>query len=113
MPIYEFRCEDKLCEQGQFDELCKYEDIKNVKCPSCGTTNVEKLMSAPNLAFAQPKESSKWDNFGYRAGYNLEKAKGDRRKAQDLSHVGSNPYRESEKIDLEKYDITHHEGHID
>ena len=48
--------------------------------------------------FGNPKESSKWDNFGYRAGHNMEKAKSERRVAESKSHMGTNPYG-SKKLD--------------
>ena len=33
------------------------------------------------------------DNFSYRAGHNMEKAKNDRRAAESKSHMGKNPYK--------------------
>lgn len=45
-----------------------------------------------SCAFGSPKESSKWDNFSYRAGHNMETAKSDRRKAASKSHMGTDPY---------------------
>lgn len=35
---------------------------------------------------------NKLNNFGYRAGKNMAKAQGERRTAEALSHMGSNPY---------------------
>jgi hypothetical protein len=70
-------------------------------------------MDNVNCNFAQPWESSKWDNFEYRAGYNMVKAQKERRNAEDKSHMGANPMRDQEGFDLGRYDIENHEGRID
>ena len=113
MPIYTFHCENKKCTTKEFDELCKFTDIDKVVCPDCKSKRVEKQITTSfNVAFTNPCESSKWDNFTYRAGHNLEKAKKDRRKAEEQSHVGLTPYQDAEQIDLEKHDIDRFEGRI-
>ena len=66
-----------------------------------------------NVQFAQPWESSKWDNFEYRAGYNMVKAQGERRNAEAGSHMGSTPMQDAEGFDLGMDDIINHEGRID
>jgi putative FmdB family regulatory protein len=44
MPIYEFKCYD--CGRV-FEKLCfTKEDEKDVKCPYCGSKDVEKIISA-------------------------------------------------------------------
>lgn len=104
MPIYVFRCKNKKCDAGVFEHLCKYEEIAQTRCPACNTKRVEQQLSTFNVAFTMPHESSKWDSFDYRAGYNMEKAKDLRRKAEETSHVGPTPY--SNRIN----DLTKGEG---
>lgn len=93
MPIYRFQC---LKCSADYEELTEYDEndkYKGVKCPQCESKNKKRTFNY-NIAvtFSNPKESSKWDNFGYRAGHNMEKAKSDRRAAESKSHMGSNPY---------------------
>ena len=66
-----------------------------------------------NCNFAQPCESSKWDSFEYRAGYNMEKAQGERRNAESRSHMGANPMQDQERCDLGSQDIETHEGRVE
>lgn len=56
-------------------------------------------MDAPNLVFTNPKDTSKWDNFGYRAGFNMEKAKKERRDAEAFSK-GEGPYQQIDDTNL-------------
>lgn len=51
-----------------------------------------------NIKFTNPKDTSKFDNFGYRAGYNLEQAQDLRRKAEEASHMGNSPYKNIDDI---------------
>ena len=61
---------------------------------SCKSKRVEKLISMPaDVVFTNPGGTSKWDNFSYRAGYNMEKAKEERRAAE-AQHKGKNPYKQ-------------------
>ena len=88
MPLYEFHC---LSCNKKYSELTKYDEsgiYPDIECPHCSSTKKEKLMSTPAITFANPKESSKWDSFSYRAGHNLEKAQQERRVAESLSHMG-------------------------
>lgn len=64
-------------------------DYPKINCPKCESFEKTKLFDVPNLKFSNPKESSKWDNFGYRAGYLMEKAQGERRVAEEASHMGN------------------------
>lgn len=93
MPIYTFRCLKCL---ETYEELTLYDETqkyKSVKCPSCKSKRKERVFSySVNCSFDKPKESSKWENFSYRAGYNMEKAKEDRRNAETKSHMGKDPY---------------------
>ena len=88
MPLYCFEC--KKCKKT-FDAICIWEKVKLVKCDCGGKT--KKLVTNCNLKFDNPKESSKWDNFGYRAGYNMEKAKEERRTAEAATK-DTCPYKE-------------------
>lgn len=92
MPTYNFECKNcnKIYESlACFDETGKY---ASVSCPSCNSKKKKKLLNDANIKFAQPKDTSKFDNFNYRAGYNLEQAQNLRRDAQSASHMGTDPY---------------------
>ncbi len=110
MPLYVFQCTSKKCKTEVFEILCQFDEVEKVVCPGCDSKKIEKLLTTPNVQFTHPKDSSKWDSFTYRAGYNLEKAQGDRRNAKEHSHVGPTPYEDTERVDLEKHDIDKYEG---
>lgn len=89
MPLYEFEC--KKCEHC-WEYMTKYDPdglYPEVVCPECGSGEKEKLMPR-SFAIGGPT-SSKMDNFGYRAGYNMEKAQGERRAAEEAAG-GASPY---------------------
>ena len=48
MPIYEYRCEN--C--GRINEILVLRKDEELKCGSCGSQSLVKLMSAPNFAVA-------------------------------------------------------------
>jgi len=50
------------------------------------------MPTTANLKFENPQDTSKWDNFSYRAGYNLDSAQDLRRQAESVSHMGTEPY---------------------
>lgn len=87
MPIYNFKC--KKCEKI-FEKICKMGDYK-AEC-ICGSKKVEQLLTVPAVVFVNAKESSKYDNFSYKAGALMEKAKEERRFAEEHDHMGVNPY---------------------
>ena len=93
MPIYSFQC--KKCS-SHYEELTPYDEkgkYKGVKCPHCNSSKKTRTFDYNVCCtFDNPKESSKWDNFEYRAGYNMEKAKADRRNAESKSHMGRAPF---------------------
>ena len=93
MPIYQFEC---LKCSARYEELTSYDEsdkYKDVKCPQCKSKKKKRTFDYNvSLTFGNPKESSKWDNFSYRAGHNMEKAKTERREAEGKSHMGKNPY---------------------
>jgi len=99
MPIYNFKClkcSEEYEELTSYDETGKYKDIK---CPQCKSKKKLRTFDYDiTCTFGNPKESSKWDNFGYRAGHNMEKAKSERRAAETKSHMGTNPYS-NKKLD--------------
>jgi putative FmdB family regulatory protein len=97
MPTYDFKCKKcKIC----FEQVCSFSDFDagfpNLACPECKSKKVEKtLSSAPGAMFANPKDSSKWDNWYYRQGFTAEQAKKER-AAAEAAHRGPQPYK---KID--------------
>lgn len=120
MPLYEYECQSKKCEQGKFEVLLSIseftdvcENKKTVKCPTCNSKRVQKQVSAPSVNFTDPRGTSKMDNFGYRAAFNMEKAKSERRAAEQASHVGSNPYLDQAGgLDLGQKDIEQYDNRI-
>ena len=99
MPTYRFeclKCSETYEELTSYDESGKY---KSIKCPNCKSKKKRQRYDYDVcITFTNPKESSKWDNFGYRAGHNMENAKAERRAAQSKSHMGTNPYK-NKKLD--------------
>lgn len=92
MPTYTFYC--KACFKSYsdlqpFDPTGKYKDVK---CPHCNSKKKSQTPTAPKIKFTNPTDTSKFDNFSYRAGYNLDKAQDLRRAAESQSHMGSDPY---------------------
>ncbi len=103
MPTYIFGC--KKCKNEyetftRFDETGKYSDVS---CPKCKSKSKKKLITSAHIKFAQPKDTSKFDNFNYRAGYNLEQATDLRRKAEAASHMGTAPYNPIDDISSGKH----------
>ena len=101
MPIYSFKC--KKC-QNTYDDLLDFDPTgkySTAKCEHCGSKKKEKLSHNCTVTFANPKDSSKWESFSYRAGKTMDDAKELRRKAEAQSHVGDQPYH---KIDDSKND---------
>jgi len=46
MPIYDFACAD--CGH-RFEQMCEMSAAAQLKCPSCGSSTVNKLVSMPGL----------------------------------------------------------------
>jgi hypothetical protein len=46
------------------------------------------------VIFTNPRGTSKADKFSYVAGYNMAQAKEERRRAEEASHMGTQPYNE-------------------
>lgn len=88
MALYQFEC--KKCK-SEYDAFAPYDETgkyKGVSCPNCKSKSKVKLINVPKPLGTR----SRMNNFGYRAGKNMEKAKGERRTAEALSHMGSTPY---------------------
>jgi len=97
MPFYDFKCskcEHIWDEMTSHDPSDKYEKIV---CPECGSKKKEKLFPS-SFSIGGPT-SSKMDNFGYRAGFNWERAQGERRAAEEAAG-GSSPYRDTNDFAL-------------
>ena len=98
MPTYEFtcvKCKKAYSDLQSFDPTGKYSDVK---CPHCNSKRKRQGLTAAALKFANPKDTSKFDNFSYRAGYNLDKAQDERRPAEAASHMGTTPYMSHDDI---------------
>lgn len=99
MPIYRFECLKCSCAYEELTESDESGKYKWIKCPQCKSKKKKRTFDYNvAVAFTNPKESSKWDNFTYRAGHNMENAKATRRAAESKSHMGTNPYN-SKKLD--------------
>jgi DNA-directed RNA polymerase subunit RPC12/RpoP len=97
MPSYCFqcgKCKKEYSDLVSFDPSGKYKDTK---CTSCGSKKKKMLPTAAKLKFSNPTDTSKFDNFSYRAGYNLEAAQDLRKSAEEVSHMGTDPY--ADRID--------------
>ena len=96
MPIYAFKCEDCGTEFEEMRLFKNYAAPATCSCGGCG----DPLFSMPSsIIFTDPRDTSKWDNFGYRAGFNMEKAKQERRDAEQASRQ-PNPYQEIQDCNL-------------
>lgn len=94
MPNFDFQCSscDKVYEAlTVYDASGVYD---GVVCPKCQSNKKTKLIGC-NFNIGGPT-SSKMDNFGYRAGFNMEKAQDCRRAAEAASHMGADPYSTGE-----------------
>lgn len=103
MPLYQFvclKCKNNYESLTGFDSSGKYKDIS---CPSCNSKRKSQQVTSANVKFANPKDTSKFDNFGYRAGYNLEQAQNLRREAEKASHVGETPYNSIDDVSSGNY----------
>jgi putative FmdB family regulatory protein len=87
MPSYDLRCEN--CEHVYDVLIASYSKLKDCKCPQCDSVKKETLITRINIG---GPTAAKLGRFNYRAGFNLEKAKGERRNAEAKSHMGQDPY---------------------
>lgn len=104
MPLYEFEC---LNCKTVYDEVVRYDEsgiYPNVKCPKCQSKEKTKLMSASNFKFSNPVGTDRWNNSStghdYRFKHNIPKVQAERKMAEALSHMGSDPYGSTLEQDL-------------
>ncbi len=100
MPSYDFEC--KKCKV-HFEELCSFHEYENkfpnIKCPACKSKRVTNVIGgAPGAVFANPRQSSKWDNWSYRQGKTWEEAKMTR-AAAEAANKGDLPYKPIDDTD--------------
>lgn len=107
MPNYEFRC--KKCEKkwselvwpSEIDETEKYPTIK---CPDCESVEKDRLMSVCNFQFSNPVDTDRWNNgstgHDYRFKHNIPNLMAERKHAEEVSHMGSNPYGDTSVEDI-------------
>lgn len=88
MALYDFKCKDCGKSYDSFASYDETEEYPSVNCPKCGSGSKKKIPSLVSLG----RTSSKMDNFGYRAGYNMERAQGERRFAEENSHMGTDVF---------------------
>jgi putative FmdB family regulatory protein len=95
LPTYNFEC--KKCKNF-FEDICTFADFDagfpDVRCTNCKSKSLKKniLDRPPGAIFSNPRESSKWDNWGYRQGKTWEEAKMQRAAAEKASG-GKSPYK--------------------
>jgi putative FmdB family regulatory protein len=96
MPNFDFKCKNCDIVYDDFTAFDKTGKYKNVVCPECGSKKKERLISAPNYAFANPVDTDRWNSMSkghdYRFKHNVPKVKQERKMAEALSHMGSDPY---------------------
>src|SRR5579872_7592225 len=85
MATYVFHCD--AC-QLTFDELCSWSDRSKVVCKNCQGLVVGVVTAPKAIIFTNPRGTSKEDNFEYVAKYNHERAKGERRAAEQANKHG-------------------------
>lgn len=56
MPIFDYQCKDCNATYDVFHKV--REVLEDVICPSCGSTNHQRLLSAPNIAGVSPARQS-------------------------------------------------------
>lgn len=81
-----------------YDESGKYEDAI---CPKCGSSKKNKLISRINHNFTNPEGTDKMNTHEYRYHHAVEKpggAREQRQTAEELSHMGSDPYPDIDDI---------------
>ncbi len=107
MPLVEFECQD--CGE-KYEELVKKIDdtgeYRYIVCPGCLSKKKVKLISTVNHNFVNPEGTSKMNSHEYAYNHALDKSGGarDQRKmAEELSHMGKNPYPEIDDISSGKH----------
>jgi putative FmdB family regulatory protein len=96
MPFFDFVCDNCECT---WDEMTKYDttgEWAGIKCPECGSEEKEQIISPVSIGHT----ASKMDSFSYRAGYNMDKAKTERRNAEAIAGGDTTPYRDTTISDI-------------
>lgn len=103
MPLYDFKCDGCM---KYYDAFAAYDTdgvYAGVTCPTCGSDSKRRIPSRISIG----QTSSKFDNFSYRAGFNMENAKAERRHAEAHSHMGTNVF---DAIDDTPLDVGIHDN---
>lgn len=87
-----------LDKKGKGHLVCAHED-----CPSRQPLPPAKQL--PGVIFRDPRGTSKFEDFSYRAGYFMEKAQNERRDAEAASHMGSTKDFYNEIDDITRGDL--------
>ena len=102
MPMYEFECKD--CNKN-YEDLCKFDKsgkYKDVDCPHCESKKKTKLISASRFSFSNPEGTDRWNNSStghdYRFKHKIPAVKDERKMAEALSHMGSDPYGSPDQV---------------
>lgn len=108
MPMYEFectKCKNPYSQIMSFDDLSNKKAMNKIKCPKCKSSSKKKLVSVPNFAFAQPEGTDRYNNsHDYRFYHGHEKPGGlreQRKVAEAVSHMGSDPYGDTSGSDIQ------------
>ena len=124
MPFYTFRTTDRDVENkeflvrlsfSQYDEVIKGEKPLVHPDTEKPVKKWKRVIDNVNYNFANPEDSSKYDNFEYRGAHKLFKAQEERRVAEAQSHMGRTPYEAQEKkyIDGGQVDMGGHQSVAD
>lgn len=96
MPTFEFRCKDCNAEYDFLTAFDKTGKWSKVSCPHCSSKKKEKIMSVPQHSFVNPIGTDRWNSdsggHGYRFDFNKPAVKAQRAIAEQMSHMGTDPY---------------------
>ena len=96
MPTFEFRCKDCNAEYDFLTAFDKTGKWSKVSCPHCSSNKKEKIMSVPQHSFVNPIGTDRWNSdsggHGYRFDFNKPAVKAQRAIAEQMSHMGTDPY---------------------
>lgn len=98
MPRYDFecgKCKSKYEDLVSYDETGKY---PKVKCPHCNSKKKTKLLSKNIYVMGTYSQNN---IFEIAAGKNMERAQGERRTAEAMSHMGASPFGFNESNDFD------------
>jgi len=104
MPNYRFECQDCGCDYHELvlkiDPTDAYPDVE---CPRCKGTKKTRLMTTcAAVIFTNPRGTSKGDSFTYVAGYNMNQAQEERRRAEAIAD-NPNPYNAIDDLSSGEY----------